>query len=422
MLEAYQGTYQQLSPMALAPRGKDEDDLSDLELSAPAPSRGVSFGKEKGGKPDKLAQDAQKKKKKSVSVYDEDGDAQKISEALGRHRGPDTTVISDILPFLSHDNVVYLRRSYKKQVKVQGKGVNLAKHLKTKLDGNLSKVAYVTALGRWESEGYWANFWYQSHSSRRELLIESLMGRTNADIWNIKDEFRDKKYADNLVTCMERELKPDKFRSAVLMVLEERRQEEQDAYPPEYRNKDVEMLYKAISAPKGGESTMLEIIVRRSDSHLREVLKVYEKVYGENLARAALRKSSNLVVSPTTPPFPSRTASSSHPRAQLTLFSPARQGEVIAHILNGVINKPARDALLLHHAIADISSRSSDELRYELLISRLVRLHWDKAHLRRVKQEYQAKYRVRLQDDIDSATQGPFNEFCYNLCKADQQV
>lgn len=87
-----------------------------------------------------------------------------------------------------------------------------------------------------------------------------------------------------------------------------------------------------------------------------------------------------------------------------------------------MINKPARDALLLNHAIKDIEDRSSDELRYELLISRLVRLHWDKVHLRRVKQEYQTKFKARLQDDVDRATSGPFREYCYNLCKADQQA
>ena len=48
-----------------------------------------------------------------------------------------------------------------------------------------------------------------------------------------------------------------------------------------------------------------------------------------------------------------------------------------------------------------------------------MRLHWDKVHLKRVKAEYQAKYRVRMQDDIDEATQGAFSDFCYNLCKAD---
>lgn len=150
---------------------------------------------------------------------------------------------------------------------------------------------------------YWANFWYQSHGSRRELLIESLMGRTNAEIRQIKDEFKDKRYSDSLTKCMEKELKMDKFRTAVMLVLEERRQEEQDVYPPEYVHRDVDLLYRSIKAEKGGESTMLEIIVRRSDAHLREVLRTYERIHGENLARAALKKSSNLVVSPH-PPYP----------------------------------------------------------------------------------------------------------------------
>jgi hypothetical protein len=123
------------------------------------------------------------------------------------------------------------------------------------------------------------------------------MGRSNAEIREIKDAFKDKRYADSLTRCMEKELKMDKFRTAVLMALEERRQEEQDVYPPEYRDRDVDILAKSIRAREGGETAMLEIIVRRSDAHLREVLRVYQDLYGENFARAALKKSGNLVVS-----------------------------------------------------------------------------------------------------------------------------
>ena len=291
LLEPYHGTYQQMSPlpMILRPRD-DEDELDMLSPLSPQVSR-------TGDRDDRLSRDAHgSKEKKKVKLYDPEEDAKIISQALGK-RTVDTAVVCEVLPGLSHDQVMYLRKEYKKQVKIQGKGVNLSKHLKTKLTGNVGKVAYVTALGRWESEGYWANFFYQSHSSRRELLIESLMGRTNAEIWNIKDEFKDKRYADSLVKCMEQELKMDKFRTAVLMVLEERRQEEQDVYPVEYRNRDVEKLQQALTAPKGGESTMLEIIVRRSDAHLREVLRTYERMYQDNFPRAALKKSNNLVVS-----------------------------------------------------------------------------------------------------------------------------
>lgn len=288
LLEAYHGTYQQLSPMPSAMRSfEDDDELDMLEPLSPSTTRGGS---------DKLAQDAEKKKKKSVKVDNYEEDAERILKALQKSR-VDTATLCEIIPALTHDQIIHVRREYKKQVKVQGKGVNLAKHIKTKLSGNLGKAAYVTALGRWESEGYWANFFYQSHGSRRELLIESLMGRTNREILEIKEEFRDKKYSDDLVKCMERELKMDKFRVAVLMALEGRRQEEQDIYPQEYRNRDVQTLHKALTAKQGGESVMLEIIVRRSDAHLREVMKTYDRMFQDNFPRAALKKSSNLVVS-----------------------------------------------------------------------------------------------------------------------------
>ncbi|KAK1083711.1 hypothetical protein LTR48_006067 [Friedmanniomyces endolithicus] len=323
--------------------------------------------------------------KKRVTLYNPEEDARKIDKALKHHKA-DPDPIIDILPGLTHDQTWLLRKEYKKQVKIQGKGISLPKHLKLKLTGNFGKAAYVTALGRFESEGYWANFWYQAHGNRRELLIESLMGRTNGEIRMIKDEFKDKRYSDSLEKCMEKELKMDKFRSAVLMVLEERRQEEQDVYPAEYVDRDVETLFRALSVRQGGESAMLEVVVKRSDAHLRRVLEGYQRAHGENFARTALKKSNNLV------------------------------GEVIAHILNGVINKPVRDALLLNHAIDDVAARNKDdELRYELLTSRLVRAHWDRLHLERVKRAYAQKFGKQLKDDIEGATKGDLRDFFLGL-------
>ncbi|QIW98381.1 hypothetical protein AMS68_003899 [Peltaster fructicola] len=368
LLEAYHGTYQSISPMPTAMRMAD-DDLDDLPSLDYSKHSKVTI-----------------KEKKHVKLYDPEQDARTLAKALSSS-SPNADVICDILPPLSDDQIWELRKEYKKQVKISGKGINLSKHLKMKLSGNFGKVVYVTALGRWESEGYWANFFYQSHGSRRELLIESLMGRTNADIRSIKDEFKDKRYNDDLVRCMEKELKMDKFRSAILMALEGRRQEEQDVYPQEYRDRDVDVLHRAIRG-SGSESAMLEVVVRRSDAHLRDLLRQYEKMYGENFARVALKKSNNLV------------------------------GEVIAHILNGVINKPARDALLLKHAIKDIAAHNKDdELRYELLISRLVRLHWDRLHMMRVKKEYKEKYGKYLEDDLEHSTKGDFKEFVIALCE-----
>jgi hypothetical protein len=95
---------------------------------------------------------------------------------------------------------------------------------------------------------------------------------------------------------MRSELRADKFRVAVLLALEERRQEERDPIDSRLVREDLTDLHRALVSRDGGETAMIHIIVRRSDAHLREVLRAYESVYGHNFARAMIAKSKNLVV------------------------------------------------------------------------------------------------------------------------------
>jgi hypothetical protein len=249
------------------------------------------------------------KKKRRARFHDPEDDAARLAKALkGEKRAPETEPLIEILPGLTNEQVMELRTEYKRLVKTgsERRGVNIAKHIRARLkdeDPLLMKACYTVALGKWESESYWANFWYQGDKTRRELLIESIMGRTNHEIRLIKDGFSDKKYRDSLTQCMKTELKEDKFKKAVLMVLEEKRMEENDEYgrplPLDKRliDEDVHSLHKAVKSEKGGESAMIQIVTMRSDAHLREVLKLYERSYKNNFARDALKKSGNLVVS-----------------------------------------------------------------------------------------------------------------------------
>ncbi|KAI0201767.1 Annexin [Astrocystis sublimbata] len=381
LLESYHGTYQQSSPMpsplllpSRSPRGSGLDFIEPL-------SPGFSDGDEK-------------KTRRRARFHHPEEDAERLSQALkGDHRAPKTDTLIEILPGLTHEQMMELRSQYKKLVKIgpDKRGVNIAKHIRLRLkdeDPVLMKACYATALGQWESDAYWANFWYQGDKTRRELLIESLMGRTNEEIRNVKEAFSDKKYKDSLVQCMKMELKEDKFKKAVLMALDERRMEEYDGYgrplpiDPRLVQDDVEVLYSAVRAEKGGETAMIQVVLLRSDAHLREVLRAYEKVCHSNFARDALKKSGNLV------------------------------GELLAHILNGIINKPVRDALLLHHAL---TASKKDGLRRELLISRLVRFHWDRRHLSDVKKAYRERYHEDLSSAVRDGTSGQWGLFCEQL-------
>lgn len=295
LLESYHGTYQDMSPMPsplLIASQSGGDDPRILEALSP------------------IGSDAEDGKRRSrrARFHDPEDIASRLARALKGDRPPDTEPLIEILPSLTHEQVMELRTEYKRLVKTgsERKGVNVAKHIRARLkdeDPNLMKACYSVALGKWESESYWANFWYQGDKTRRELLIESLMGRTNEEIRRIKDAFTDKKYDNSLTRCMKMELKEDKFKKAVLMVLDERRMEEFDHHgrrlPPDYElvDKDVEDLRHAVKGDKGGESLMISIIVLRSDTHLRSVLKEYERHYRSNFARDSLKKSGNLVVS-----------------------------------------------------------------------------------------------------------------------------
>ncbi|KJZ75930.1 hypothetical protein HIM_04754 [Hirsutella minnesotensis 3608] len=384
LLESYHGTYQNCSPMPspllLASQGPSHDPRV-IEALSPLNSDVEGEGRKAG---------------RRARFHDPEDIASTIAQALKGDRAPDTKPLIEILPSLSHEQVMELRTEYKRLVKTGSdrKGVNVAKHIRARLkdeDPNLMKACYSVALGRWESEAYWANFWYQGDKTRRELLIESLMGRSNYEIHKIKEAFTDKKYDNSLVKCMKTELKEDKFKKAVLAVLDERRMEDFDSHgrrlPLDYDlvDQDVDDLRRALKADKGGESAMITIVVKRSDGHLRAVLKEYEHHYRANFAREALKKSGNLV------------------------------GELLAHILNGVINRPVRDALLLHHAL---SASRKDDLRRELLISRLVRFHWDPAHMQAVKRAYRERYGRDVQEAVREATSGQWGRFCAELCIA----
>lgn len=295
LLEAYHGTWQSMSPMP-SPMLLPNPNPQILEALSP-----IDSDDERAG---------DRRRARRARFNDPADDAARLAKALkGEKRAPETEPLIEILPGLTHEQVMDLRVEYKRLVKTgtDRKGVNIAKHIRARFkdeDPNLMKACYATALGRWESEAYWANFWYHGDKTRRELLIESLMGRTNDEIRRIKEGFSDKKYGNSLTKCMRTELKEDKFKKAVLMVLDEQRMEEEDVYGRPMRidydlvDDDVRQLHHAVRSEKGGESLMITIVTQRSDSHLREVLKEYKNKYnGANFAKDALKKSGNLVVS-----------------------------------------------------------------------------------------------------------------------------
>jgi hypothetical protein len=285
LLEAYHGTYQSISPMpspiALPPAVELE--MSKFRLDGSDSDGGLSDGSVYN-----------RRSRIRHGLYDPIPDTKDLVEAING-KTVKASILIDILPRLNHDQLLAVRVEYKKRCKYKGLGINIAKHIKTKMTGSFGKACYVTALGRWESEAYWLSFLYNPNNSRRELLIEALMGRSNSEIHELKSVFKDKRYNDSIEKCMKQELKVDKFRAAVLLVLEEKRQEESKYVSGDSVSSDVKLLRGSMNSG-GSESIMIQIVLTRSDTQLRAILAEYERIYRENFAREVIKRSTNLVV------------------------------------------------------------------------------------------------------------------------------
>ncbi|POS83463.1 hypothetical protein EPUL_006234 [Erysiphe pulchra] len=380
LLESYQGTYQSISPMP-SPLLKAMHHIS-------SPNTDINYYYSSADERSNCSNN--RDFRRTARFHDPEEEAKLLAKALrGERQLPDTTPLISILPGLTHVQILELRFQYKKLVRTgkEKKGVNLAKHIKLRLKSqpDLMKVCYVCALGQWESEAYWSNYWYQSQKSQRELLIESLMGRTNEEIRLIKEGFRDKKYHNSLTRCLQTELREDKFKKAVMLVLEEKQMEESPdgSVDKDLVASDVIELRNAVKEKRGGETAVIKIVLLRSKTHLRELLKAYNLMYERNFAKEILQKSENLV------------------------------GELLAHILNGVINAPYRDALLLHHAL---TLPRIDNSWCDLLISRLVRYHWDRPHFEKIRSEFRHLYNTELQTAVSEGVSGDLGLFLEALC------
>jgi hypothetical protein len=81
------------------------------------------------------------------------------------------------------------------------------------------------------------------------------------------------------------------------------------------------------------------------------------------------------------------------------------------------INPFSADAQAQKDAAREKAKEAQDRKeRYELLISRVVRLHWDRPHMKRVKEEYRLKYGAPVEHDVeDYVKAGDFQDFCFGL-------
>lgn len=129
LLEAYCGTYQSISPM-VAPTMLQDDELSDLApLSPKVPVAGDNKHRRRKSSSASITKTpkdgSSSQKPRRIKIYDAEVDALSLNEAIS-HSKINTDTICNILPRLTHDQILELRTEYKKHIKIQGRGISVS--------------------------------------------------------------------------------------------------------------------------------------------------------------------------------------------------------------------------------------------------------------------------------------------------------
>jgi annexin A7/11 len=76
----------------------------------------------------------------------------------------------------------------------------------------------------------------------------------------------------------------------------------------------------------------------------------------------------------------------------------------LVHQLRSGTDKAMRDAYLLEDAMSGAGTKDA------LLTNRVVRMHWDRAHMQQVKGAFQHKFRKTLKSRIQGETSGDYEK------------
>ena len=221
--------------------------------------------------------------------FDPGEGAELLIEGLNR-QSPGRTCLIDLLPRLSHENVMALRREYGRFLQAKDAFSELPLQIERQVDGTLGKICYATSLGRWESEAHWIRLWYQSKEKQtfddlRWLLIDTLVGRTSAEVLAIKKAFRDDHYGDDLVSCLNKELEGYELQSLIMASI--RPQPDISVTSKEAYDTILSNLYLALKNAADDklecERVCVEVLVEQRSGVLLEIMTDYQRRYGKML-------------------------------------------------------------------------------------------------------------------------------------------
>jgi len=204
------------------------------------------------------------------------GDAAVLDKAI-KVKGVDENTIIEMIVKRSNEQRQQIREAYQRS---SGKPLELA--LKNALKGDLEEVVLALLKTPAQYDAQTLKQAMKGLGTDEDALIEILASRTNREILDIKQAYKDEYKKD-----LEEDIKDDtsgEFKAALLSLCKASRTE---GVVEQLIDSDARSLYEAGEGRKGKDcSVFIEILTTRSAAHLREVFDRYSKYSKVDVAKA----------------------------------------------------------------------------------------------------------------------------------------
>ncbi|PWW78906.1 Annexin [Tuber magnatum] len=282
--------------------------------------------------------------------------------------GTDERALISVLGYRDGPTIDAIRALYTTRVRR-----DLIETLEKETSGNLETALVSTALGPIESEAYFAHRAVAGPGTNESMLTEVIMGKNNQQIATLKSAYQSR-YREPLESAVRGDLS-GKTEQLFVMALAGNRMEDWVQVDPQIVSNDVRTLYAATQGRIGtDEIQVCSILTRANDAYIRAYADSYRRQYAQDFLKMIRKEFSG------------------HMEAALL------------YIVRGALNKAERDAELLEDSMAGLGTKD------ELLISRLVRAHWDKGYFATVKPKYAALYKRDLTKRVKGETSGDYGK------------
>lgn len=244
---------------------------------------------------------------------------------------------------------------------------SLEQDVENEVSGHFEMCLLSILRGPLQNDVWLLNKALKGAGTNEALLNEVLIGRSNADMKAIKQV-----YQSTYHRTLEHDVRDDtsaKTERMFSMILSASRQEDSAPVLPQSVDADVTELHRATEAKIGTEQlTVCAILTNRSDGQIRAIAQAYEHKY-----RRALDK------------------------VLASEFAGHMEDALVQMVRCGA-DRIMRDAMALEDAMAGLGTKD------DLLVARVVKIHWNPNHTQQVKAAYRQRYGKDLLTRIKGET------------------